>query len=353
MRCVIVASTEPYAGKSAIAAALLLEAQDRGVDTAYFKPIGTMPVDQDGEFTDSDALYLCSLTTCQAPPQIICPVVVTHSLIEDVLAGKANDVAARIQNAYPIAAGDVDLAVVEGPWDLAQGAAFDLDLRRMADMLCGDVLLVQRPGSRELPEEALLVSSLLGDRFMGVIFNDVPEARARALRDSVAPYLEGRGVPVFGVIPHDARLSSITAAEIAEALDGTLLSAEDRVDEPIESFMVGAMGQEKALRYFRRRARKAVVTGGDRSDVQLAALETDTRAVVLTGNLPPSSLVLSRAEELGVPMILVGVDTLTAVERMEALFGTVRIHDATKVARIREMFADSVDIGRLFGAIGL
>ena len=37
--------------------------------------------------------------------------------------------------------------------------------------------------------------------------------------------------------------------------------------------LVGAMSVESALSYFRRKPNKAVITGGDRADIQLAALE--------------------------------------------------------------------------------
>jgi BioD-like phosphotransacetylase family protein len=113
------------------------------------------------------------------------------------------------------------------------------------------------------------------------------------------------------------------------------------------------MGQEKALRFFRRKANKAVVTGGDRSDVQLAALETSTTMLVLTGNLPPSPIVLSRADELGVPMVQVDMDTLTAVERMERLMGHVRLHGPGKIDKIRAMFAEGVAVDDLIAAFGL
>ena len=105
-----------------------------------------------------------------------------------------------------------------------------------------------------------------------------------------------------------------------------------------------------AINFFRRKARKAVITGGDRADVQLAALETNTRCIVLTGNLPPSVAVTTRAEELGVPMILVETDTLTAVERMDALIGRMRLHDSGKAARIREMLERDADVARLLAA---
>jgi hypothetical protein len=167
------------------------------------------------------------------------------------------------------------------------------------------------------------------------------------------PFINKRGIPVFGILPYEPVLSSVTVTEIVEALDGTVLSAEEHLDVAVESFMVGAMGQEKALRFFRRRARKAVITGGDRADVQLAALETNTRCIILTGNMPPSSLVVARAEELGVPMVLVDSDTLTAVERMESLMGRTRLHDDSKVALMKEMFGEAVDCDALLRAIGL
>ena len=49
--------------------------------------------------------------------------------------------------------------------------------------------------------------------------------------------------------------------------------------------MLGAMGAELALKFFRTKPDKIVITGGDRADIQLAALETDTKCLVLTGNL--------------------------------------------------------------------
>jgi hypothetical protein len=193
-------------------------------------------------------------------------------------------------------------------------------------------------------------SECLGRRLIGVVFNAVPEQLVRFAQSDVATFLSGRGIPTFGVIGRDPLLSSVSVAEIVESLGATVLSAEGNLDMPVESFMVGAMGQEKALRFFRRKARKAVITGGDRADVQLAALETDTRCIVLTGNLPPSGIVLSRAEELGVPMLLVEADTLSTVEAMEGLLGRVRLHDPVKAARMREMFETAVDTDALMAA---
>ena len=146
----------------------------------------------------------------------------------------------------------------------------------------------------------------------------------------------------YGVHPNDTGSPEVQIA---------LLTT--RINELVEHLMVGAMSVDSALSYFRRKPNKAVITGGDRPDIQLAALETSTKCVILTGNLRPSPIILGRAEEVGVPMILVRQDTLTAVEVIERFFGKTRFHLEKKVRRFEEMLDDRFDFGRLYEVLGL
>lgn len=347
MRTLIVSSTRPYAGKSGIALAVLSACASRGATVGYFKPYGTMPVVIDGIMTDQDAAYVSRFATTPVQTGGVCPVVESRALIEEVVREDPGGHVERVASAFAIASQGATAMVVEGPSNLSQGRTLGLNICALAETLDASVLMVDRPDGRDLPDSVLWAADCLGDRLLGVVFNAVHESVFEFARDDVSRFLAGRGVRVLGTLPRDPMLSSVSVDEIVEALGGTVLCAEEHTGEPVETFMVGAMGQEKALRFFRRKARKAVITGGDRADVQLAALETDTRCIILTGNLPPSSLVLSRAEELGVPMILVGMDTLSAVEKMEGLLGRVRLHDPAKAARMREMFEGAVDVDAL------
>jgi len=351
MQTLIVASTSPYAGKTGIVLALLAMASERRRAVGYFKPYGTMPTVVDGVQTDADAAYIAAYASVSAPLQAICPVVESRALVEDVLAGDRADRSDDVSSAFAEVAKGADLVIVEGPGSLSQGRTLGIHLCALAERLDASVLLVDRPVRIDLPDSILWARDCLGERLAGVVFNAVHESLHDFIVQRVTGHLEREGVRVWGTLPRDPMLSSVSVAEVVDALGATVLSADDKLDRRVESFMVGAMGQDKALRFFRRREHKAVITGGDRSDVQLAALETDTRCIILTGNLPPSSLVLSRAEELGVPMVLVPMDTLTAVEKMEALLGRVRLHDPGKAARIREMLAENVDVDALLASI--
>lgn len=353
MHAVIVASTKPYSGKTGICLALIRELEARGRSVGYFKPYGTMPVEIDGLTTDRDAYFLNRGLPSPVADEDVCPVVRTRAFIEDLLAGR--DVPGRdtVSAAFARVASGRDVVVVEGPSDLSQGSAVGLSLCETADLLGARVLVTEAVEGLQPPDGLLHARECLGERLAGVVFNRVREADRPALLDHTVPFLRERGIPCFGTISHDPMLSSVTVREIVDDLGGAVLSAEDALDEPVESFMVGAMGQEKALRFFRRKSRKAVITGGDRADVQLAALETSTSALILTGNLPPSPIVLARADERGIPTVLVEFDTLTAVERMEALLGRVRLHGPGKADRIRAMFAEGVAVDDLIAAFGL
>jgi BioD-like phosphotransacetylase family protein len=350
---IVVSSTVPYSGKSGVCIALIEELEKRGRSVGYFKPYGTMPYVSDGFETDQDAAYVNRLLVTPGPPDAICPVVRTRSFMEDVLAGRVGDMSDRVRQAYVRCSEGRDVVVVEGPSDISQGTAVGLSLCEVAGLVDGKVLLVERWSALSLPDALLNARDCLGERLVGVVFNLVRESERPSLSDHAVPYLERAGVRCFGSLPADPVLSSVTVAEIVAALGGSVLTAEEHLDASVESFMVGAMGQEKALRFFRRKSHKAVITGGDRADVQLAALETSTNAIIVTGNLPPASLVLARADEIGVPVIMVDMDTLTAVERMEALMGRVRLHGPGKADRIRAMFAEGVRTDELLEAFGV
>jgi BioD-like phosphotransacetylase family protein len=354
MRTIIITSTKPYTGKSGLAVALITYLADHGHDVGYFKPYGTMPVSVDGVITDEDALYINRVLKRPSAIADVCPVVRSQAFIEQVLAtGQSPVPQDAILAAFGRCAEGRDVMVVEGPTEPSQGSSVGLHAHAVAELLDAPVILVDRPRPTDLPEDALWVCDQLRARLAGVVLNGIDESRLAFVRTRVAPFLEGRGIDVFGVIEQDPSLGSVTVEEIVDVLGGTVLTAADRLSDSVESYMVGAMGQEKALRFFRRKVNKAVITGGDRADVQLAALETSTRCIVLTGNQLPSTAVLSRAEELGVPMILVDTDTLTAVERMETLLGRVHLHDPEKAARIRALLERDVDVPRLLAAVGL
>jgi BioD-like phosphotransacetylase family protein len=160
-------------------------------------------------------------------------------------------------------------------------------------------------------------------------------------------YMIKRGIKILGSIPFLTELKALHANEIAEELGGEVIVAGE--DHPIERILIGAMTPESALKYFRKAPAKAVITGGDRADIQLAALSTSTSCLVLTGGLYPANHVIARAQELGVSVVLVNLDTLTAAERLERLTARIDPFDRQKISLIKETVRQNLDTEAIWG----
>jgi uncharacterized protein len=147
-------------------------------------------------------------------------------------------------------------------------------------------------------------------------------------------------------LPQNRTLRSVSVGELVKRLQAEVLCCPERLDLLVESLSIGAMNVSAALDYFRKARCMAVVTGGDREDIQLAALETSTQCLILTGHLSPQSYIIRRAEDLEIPIVSVDFDTLTTVEIVEDAFARIRIQEPVKVSIIRQLMAEHFQFDR-------
>ncbi|MFW9982236.1 MAG: DRTGG domain-containing protein [Candidatus Thorarchaeota archaeon] len=87
-----------------------------------------------------------------------------------------------------------------------------------------------------------------------------------------------------------------------------------------------------------------MITSGDRSDICLTALETDTNLLILTGGMDPDIRTIARARELDVPIMITAHDTYTTNQLVDNLIGTVTGDNREKLAIVEKMVGDSLDL---------
>jgi hypothetical protein len=346
-----IASTSGYSGKTLLALALSRIWSACGVSVGYVKPLGKIPVMEGKNLVDGDALFLARELGLSGSLEDICPVVITQDLLMGAYRRERLRLRERVGRAVANAASAVEILLLGGAANLRDGFFLGLSPLDMISSLDCRVLLVDRFEGEKSMDQVLWAAGILGERLLGVVLNRVAPSKETFARDVVRPYFESGKIRVFGVIPVDPLMDSISVAVLAEGLSAVVASGEDRMDTMVERFCVGAMDVEGALRVFRRIPRKAVVTGGMRADIQHAALETDTKCLILTGGVTPGERVRHRARMMGVPVLVVKTDTMATVERFEQLLGRVRIREKVKSERAVDLVDKHVDAGGILSCL--
>ncbi|MBI5116746.1 phosphotransacetylase family protein [Candidatus Poribacteria bacterium] len=355
MIALFVDSLSEYSGKNTVCLCVGIKLRGMKKSVGFFKPLGVFPTHVGGVLTDEDmAFYKEALHLDEAPDEL-CPVVLTHELLSDLLGGKpAGAYAEKTKDAFKKVSGGKDVTIIVGIGHFRSGTMISLSEADFMKETGGKILLTDSVVYVNRTVDCLLEAKQeFGENLAGVIFNRVEAKKKRFIETVMTPYLASKGIDVFGVIPEDPKLAAVTVRQILHSLNGRLLCCEDKLDGIVERFAIGAMNVDAALRQFVRVREKAVITGGDRSDIMLAALETSTKCLVLTGNLYPNDVVLSRAQQAGVPVILVSHDTSETVERFEAMMGRLSIRDTSKVDYAVGVMSSYINYDALFRKLGL
>lgn len=350
-----ISSTASYAGKSALCVGLGRRLQKDGYRIGYMRPVTTTKTCIGDCVVDKEAEMMLQTLDLQDPIKSIWPVCFDAANVEAVLRGEGADYRKLIQQAFAEVSKDKDVVLIEGGSRCVQGLAAGLSCQDISAMLEAKVLVVDKydVATTLVVDDLLAYKMRLGKKMLGAVFNAVPRHRLDFVNQLVVPFLEEHGVPVYAALPLDRLFSSVTVGELAEALQGEIICRPDLESNLVENLMVGAMNVDSALQYFRRKLNLGVITGGDRPDIQLAALETSTRALILTGNMRPSPLIMSRAQEAGVAIILVKYDTMTTVQRAQEVFEKTRFHQEQKIARFEQMLSARFNFDKLYQELGL
>lgn len=355
MKSLYVTSIEPYSGKTAACLAVGKRLKSDGYCVKYVKPLSLQPWRVEGKLADEDTAFVKEALDLTGKPWELSPVVVTSDVLRKYLSGQGEtNLLEKVKNVCEETIAGCDILLLEGGGSLREGYVMGLPTPLVATTLGSVVLLILKYSDEvRLLDDVLASKARLGQALGGVIINRVPEEAMSFVTEMAVPYLEKQGIPVFGVLPEVRSLAALTVQELIDVLGAEVLTNTVNPEGVVENITVGAMTAEAALSHFRRQKNKAVVTGGDRTEIQLAALETSTTCLILTGNLQPSSLIVRQADQSGVPVLLVRGTTMETIEKIDSIFGKTRLGQAAKLHQFEQLLAKHADIKRLYKALGL
>ena len=356
----LIGSCEPFSGKSALVLGLARHLAAGGHPVRFGKPLATSFdwTPADGALPDpliDDDVRFVGSTLGLAEDQLIPSLHLLSPLTaESRLAQAELDAGEGFQRLrQDLAQCGEAVTLLEAAGSLHEGLLYGLSLAQLAHGLEAPVVLVHLWQDSRSVEALLAAREQLGDRLVGIVLNAVTPDEVDELQRHVVPALEALGLVVFGVMPRSPLLRSVTVGELVRRLDARVICCEERLELLVETLSIGAMNVNSAMEFFRRRRNMAVVTGADRTDIQLAALEASTQCLILTGAGEPLPQLISRADELEVPLLKVDHDTLATVEVIEQAFGHVRLHEAVKATYAFRLVEEHCQLEQMCSALGL
>lgn len=355
MKSLYITGAERYSGKTATCLALGVRLQLDGFRIGYLKPLSLQPWRVGNRITDEDAAFVKQVFNLSAEPWELSPVVITPEFLHERLVDpKPENLMVKVTEAFRKASQDKDILILEGGGSLREGYVVGLPTVGVVQELGSQALVIAKYREEvRMLDDVLSTQTRLGESFCGILINRVPDDAMDFVNKIAVPFLEKKQVKVFGVIPEVRGLSALTVGELIKLLDAEVLTKYQRAEALVENLTVGAMTAEAALSRFRRSSNKAVITGGDRTDIQLAALETSTTCLILTGNLRPSPLVIKQAEEFGIAVLLVRTNTMETIEQIEKFFGKTRLGQTAKLKQFQSLMDEHLDKDRLYRSLGL
>jgi BioD-like phosphotransacetylase family protein len=347
---IFVASNTGYSGRTFISLGLAVKLREQGYSVGYLKPVGRTPLKKGKGVYDADAVFIKETLALEEPLETISPFVRTYENQTLLFKGGLKTVKKRVLDAMKTLRRK-DFVIIGGAGDLFEGSLLGINALSLLNDMKAYLLMVE-PWRDETSADSLFgTSKLVGNRFLGGVLNKVPPNTVAHVKETVKPFLEKAGVKVFGVFAKDRALESVTVRQLNEILNGKVVCCGDQLDEFVENYSIGAMDVDSALNYFRRIPNKAVITGAHRSDIQLAALETSTKCIILTGGLPTNDVVIGKAQAKNVPIISVSDDTFTTIDKIEVSMGKTNIREKRKVERVKELMDIEFDIKRFLRSV--
>ncbi|ABX08410.1 phosphotransacetylase family protein [Prochlorococcus marinus] len=359
-KTLMIGSCEPFSGKSALVLGIGRYLKNLGKSVRFGKPLATSfehEVTNESKLiplVDDDVRFVGSFLDLSEDQLIPSLHLLSAETADKRLAASRLESAQEFEVIKKTLNSNFEgLNILEAAGSLHEGLLYGLSLVQVAKNLNAKVLLVHLWEDSRSVEPLLAAKAQLGENLAGVVLNAVTPDDLNTLKGEVVPALEALGFDVFGVMPRSPLLRSVTVEELVRRLKARVICCEDKIELMVENLSIGAMNVNSAMEFFRKRRNMAVVTGADRTDIQLAALEASTQCLILTGAGEPLPQLINRSEELDVPLLKVDTDTLSTVEVIEQAFGHVRLHETVKAKYAFRLVQEHCDLDRLLETLGI
>ena len=340
MEKLIIGSSRKSAGKTTV---ILGIAKALNKNIGYMKPFGDRLIYRKKQLWDYDSVLLTNVLGLHEKPQDM-SLGFEHAKLRYMY--DEPNLKKRVLEKVSHIGKDKDILFIEGGEDLACGISVHLDPIAVTKYIDGRLVIVVRGNADTIIDDIIFLKKSIDVskiNFGGLILNqiqDVDDFKQTYLGD-----IEKLGIEVLGMIPYKEELTHVSMEYLSDYLFAKVIAGEDRLNNVVKNIFVGAMSASAALRNpLFKKENKLIITSGDRNDMILAAIESNTAGVILTNNILPPRNIISKAHDCDVPLLLVSADTFQVAKQIDEMEPLLTQNDIKKIDLVKELMKKYVHV---------
>jgi BioD-like phosphotransacetylase family protein len=340
MKSLIVGSMDGNAGKTSLIIGL---ARATGKSFGYIKPLGDRLVYRKKRVWDYDAALLTNIFgMTQNPEDITVGFEQLKTRFKYDEEGAKNRVLAMARD---VSEGK-EMLFVEGGKDIEYG----MNVLSLAEYLGGKLVILVGGDENYIVDNVIFIKKYL--RFTGMDFRGVIINKVRNVDDFktvYVPMMQKADINILGIIPYSEELTFFSMEYLSQYLLARVVAGEDGLNRRISNIFVGAASVDSAYSDVRfHKENKLVVTSGDRSDMLLASFEDKcTGAVIITNNILPPQNILAKADEKGIPVLLVPIGVYETAKQIESLTPLITAKNTAEIDLMEKLVRENVNMDEL------
>ena len=355
LKNVFISSIYQNAGKTTLSLGLYKVFTEKGLATAFMKPVGQQTVTVNAMDIDKDTYLIGSVYHCRKQYKAMSPVTIGPGFTEKYIMDPQNEILRnRIEKSFKNLTKDKDAIIIEGTGHAGVGSVIDLSNADVAAMLGSKVIIVSEGGIGRSIDEIMLNKALFDLKkveILGVIINKVLPEKYDRIKKVLGQGLKNKGLRVLGVIPMDPILSAPTVEQIMNRLDLKLLTGKNSLTRRVEETIVAAMEPHNMVNYLKNKT--LVLTSGDRIDNIMVAVtahlitpgkKSQVSGIILTGGLMPNEKIMELLRKSRIPVLISNDDTYTVAGKIENLVCKIQKSDKDKIAEALALVKEHVDV---------
>jgi hypothetical protein len=341
----VIASMRKSAGKTSVIVGIAAALNKK---MAYIKPFGERMLYRKKRLWDYDSALITNLFGLKEDP-VDMSIGFDHSKLRYMYDQEGTE--KKLLETMAIIGKDKELLFIEGGRDLSYGMSVYLDTLSLAKFSSSRLVMVISGEEDTILDDILFLKKhvdVAGVNLGGVIVNKVQNLED--FQTTHLPVIQKLGVRVLGMIPYLSDLTYFSVYYLADRLFAKVITGEGGLKKVIKNVVIGAWSANIFIQNpVFKKENKLVITGGDRTDMILAALEGDTSGIILTNNILPPSNIISKASEKNIPLLMVFSDTYQTAKQIESLEPLLTREDTQKVELLKETVQKHVELNEFKG----